>query len=131
MRFHWRLSAAFVAVFLIGAVCGSVLTYSLTAPGRVAGRRVAQAWETALLRQLGREVKFTPEQAASFRPEIEEAVQKARAARRQALAESDLEIDAALARIGDRLGPDQKFRMDQFRARRRARVLNWIGRQAR
>ncbi|MBV9997586.1 MAG: hypothetical protein JO015_00575 [Verrucomicrobia bacterium] len=71
-------------------------------------------------------VNLTPAQVSAFRPEIEEAIRKAKDARRQALIDSDLNIDAALARIAGQLEPEQRLRMEQFRARRRARVLNWI-----
>jgi hypothetical protein len=129
MGFHWKLSAAFVALFVVGALCGSVLTYSFTAPRGAKGWKSAQNWAPGLFRQLESEVKLTPEQVASFRPEIEEAIRKVKNARRQALIESDLEIDAVLARIGNQLEPDQKLRMEQFRAKRRARVLRWIARR--
>jgi hypothetical protein len=128
MGFHWRLTAALATLFVVGGLCGSVLTYSMMDPGRGMGRRSAHNWEARLFAQMQAEVNLTPAQLSAFRPEIEEAIRKVKEARRQALINSDLEIDAALARIGGQLGPDQRLRMEQFRTKRRARVLNWIAR---
>jgi hypothetical protein len=126
MGVHWRLSVALAALFVIGGLCGSVLTYSLMGPGRGMARRSAQDREARLFAQMQAEVNLTPAQLSAFRPEIEEAIQRAKDARRQALIDSDLSIDAALARIAGQLGPEQRLRMEQFRTKRRARVLNWI-----
>ena len=126
MGFHWRLIGLLAALFVVGGLCGSVVTYSITGPGHGRGKRSAQNWEARLLSEMQAEVSLTPAQLSAFRPEIEEAIRKAKEARRQALIDSDLEIDAALARIGGQLGPEQRLRMEQFRTKRRARVLNWI-----
>jgi coproporphyrinogen III oxidase-like Fe-S oxidoreductase len=90
------------------------------------GRRSGQDWEARLSSELRSAVNLTPEQLSAFSPEIKEAMQKAKDARRQALIDSDLNIDAALAHIAGQLGPEQRLRMEQFRAKRRARFLNWV-----
>jgi uncharacterized membrane protein len=126
MGVHWRLSVALAALFVIGGLCGSVLTYSLMGPGRGLARPAAQNWEARLFARMQAEVNLTPAQLSAFRPELEEAIQRAKDARRQALMDSDLNLDAALARIAGQLGPEQRLRMEQFRAKRRARVLNWV-----
>jgi hypothetical protein len=128
MGFHWRLSAAFAALFVVGGLCGSVLTYSLMGPGRGTARWSAHNREAHFFEQMQAEVNLTPAQLSAFRPEIEEAIRRAKDARRQALIDSDLGIDAALAHIAGQLGPEQRLRMEQFRAKRRTRVLNWIAR---
>ncbi|MBV8898780.1 MAG: hypothetical protein JOY92_01545 [Verrucomicrobia bacterium] len=114
------------ALFVIGGLCGSVLTYGLIGPGRHLGRRADQAWEARLLARMQAEVSLTPAQLSAFRPEIEDAIQRTKDARRQALIDGDLNIDAALARIAGQLGPEQRLRMEQFRAKRRAHFLSWV-----
>lgn len=126
MGVYWRLSVTLAALFVIGGLCGSVLTYSLMGPGGGMGRRPGRSWETRLFARMQEEANLTPAQVSAFRPEVEEAIRKAKDARRQGLIDSDLNIDAALAHIASQLGPDQRLRMEQFRAKRRARVLNWI-----
>jgi hypothetical protein len=126
MGVHWRLSVALAALFVIGGLCGSILTYSLMGPARGMARRSAQNREAHLFAQMQAEVNLTPAQLSAFRPEIDDAIRRAKDARRQALIDSDLTIDAALARIAGQLGPEQRLRMEQFRAKRRAHVLNWI-----
>lgn len=126
MGLHWRLSVALAAIFVIGGLCGSVLTYSLMGSGRGMGRRTDQDWEARLLAQMQAEVNLTAAQLSAFRPEIEDAIQRAKDARRQALIDTDLNIDAALARIAGQLGPEQRLRMERFRAKRRAHFLNWV-----
>jgi hypothetical protein len=126
MGFHWRLIAALAALFVVGALCGSVLTYRFIGPGHGMGRRSAQNREARLFAQIQSEVNLTPAQLSGFRPELEEALRKVKEARRQTLIDSDLEIDAALARIAGQLPPEQRLRMEQFRAKRRARVLRWF-----
>jgi hypothetical protein len=126
MGVHWRLSVTLAALFVIGGLCGGILTYSLMGPGRGMHRWSARDREARFFARLQAEVNLTPAQLAAFRPELEEALRKAEDARRQALIDSDLNVDAALARIAGQLGPEQRPRMEQFRARRRAHVLNWI-----
>ena len=131
MGVHWRLSVALAALFVIGGLCGSVITYSVMGPGRGMARRSAQNREARFFARMQAEVNLTPAQLSAFRPEIEEAIRKAKDARRQALIDSDLSIDAALAHIAGQLGPEQRLRMEQFRTKRRAHVLNWIDRHLR
>ncbi|HEY0791425.1 MAG TPA: hypothetical protein VGD78_10220 [Chthoniobacterales bacterium] len=129
MGFRWKLIPAFAALFLIGGLCGSLITYRVAAglrPARVPARTMA----ARLYERLGREVRLTPDQIARYRPQIDQAIQKMKETRRQAVSDSDLELDAALARIGAELPSDGQLRMERFRARRRQGFLNWMARQA-
>ena len=82
-----------------------------------------------LYQRLEREVRLTPDQIAKYRPQIDQAIQKMKETRRQAVIDSDLELDAALAQISADLPSDERVRMERFRERRRQGFLNWVARQ--
>jgi hypothetical protein len=129
MGFRWKLISAFAALFLVGGLCGSLITYRVESARRPA-TVLARTMATKFYERLEREVRLTPDQLAKYRPQIDQAIQKMKETRRHAVIDSDLELDAALAHIGADLPSDERVRMEQFRARRRQGFLNWVARQA-
>ena len=91
-----------------------------------AGKAATAADSGPSFTPLERDVLSALQNLGCSRPAAEEAIRKAKEAHRQALIDSDLNIDEALGRIASQLGPEQRLRMEQFRTKRRARVLNFI-----
>jgi hypothetical protein len=124
MGSRWKLIAAFVSLFLIGGLCGSVITLGVTEGkrGHRGFTRDSSLITNRIVKRLNRVLELTPEQKEAIVPQIVAAVAQMRAVRTNALRQNRDILDAAYAKIEAQLPPAQQKKMQRFRERRRERV---------
>jgi Spy/CpxP family protein refolding chaperone len=123
MGFSWKLTIAFALLFVIGGLCGSVITLALGSHYYFTARaKQPVSWEEGAMRNLTRHLKLTPEQQAKVRVPIHDAVERLSSVRQKDLQEINQEFDQTLAGLAPLLTPDQQRRLDEFRTRRMAHI---------
>ncbi len=120
---RWKISLVLVAIFVAGAISGSVLTI-ITVKRFVDRGRGPEIWTGAMMRLYKEELQLTPEQEAHLRPMMEEAGRELHVTRQHAIMESGFVIRRMNDAIEKELTPEQKVRFDKLRAELRARLHN-------
>ncbi|MBV9273076.1 MAG: hypothetical protein JO333_04220 [Verrucomicrobia bacterium] len=129
MGFSWKLTISFALLFVIGGLCGSVITLAVGSHHYFTARaRPSVSWEEGVMRNLTKHLQLTAEQQEKVRVPIHEATERLGAVRRKTLLEINQEFDGTLAGLAPLLTPDQQRKLDQFRARRMARFRAAIAR---
>jgi hypothetical protein len=124
MGFRWKLIAAFVALFLIGGVCGSILTMSLAPVGR--HPKPPKFFKETMIQHVAKRLSLTPEQTHEFRTQAEKTFDQVDTIRKDAVLKGDRLIDDALGKFGATLNPEQQASMDIIRAERRKRLEHML-----
>jgi Spy/CpxP family protein refolding chaperone len=123
MGFGWKLTISFALLFVIGALCGATITLTLGSLHRFnAKARPAVAWEQTAMKNLTNQLSLTPEQQQKVRGPIHDAIESIRAVRQKTVMETNDAFDQALAGLKPLLTPEQQVKLDEFRARRAARL---------
>ena len=123
MGFGWKLTISFALLFVIGALCGATITLTLGSLHQFTAKAPpAATWEQAVMRNLTNQLHLTPDQQEKVRTPIHEAIERLRAVRQKTVQENNEAFDQALAGLAPLLTPDQQSELDEFRARRMARL---------
>ena len=123
MGFGWKLTISFALLFVIGALCGATITLTLGSRHHFTAKTPpAVNWEKAAMRNLTTQLNLTPEQQEKVRGPIHDAIEKLRAVRQKTLQETNEAFDETLAGLAPLLTPEQQRKLDEFRARRMARL---------
>jgi Spy/CpxP family protein refolding chaperone len=123
MGFGWKLTISFALLFVIGALCGATITLTLNSTHQFTAKAPpVVTWEQAAMRNLTRQLDLTPEQQEKVRVPIHEAIERLRAVRQKTVQENNEAFDQTLAGLAPLLTPDQQQKLDEFRARRTARL---------
>jgi flagellar motility protein MotE (MotC chaperone) len=123
MGFGWKLTISFVLLFVIGALCGATITLTLGSLHQFNARLPEPvSWEQAAMRNLTRHLDLTSDQQEKVRVPIHEAIEKLRAIRQKTVQETNESFDETLAGLAPLLNPDQQKKLEEFRARRMARL---------
>jgi Spy/CpxP family protein refolding chaperone len=123
MGFGWKLTISFALLFVIGALCGATITLTLGSLHRVNAKvPPAVAWEQSAMRNLTNQLSLDPEQQQKVRGPIHDAIESIRAVRQKTVMETNDAFDQALAGLKPLLTPEQQVKLDEFRARRTARL---------
>src|SRR6516165_3061848 len=113
MGSNWKLILVFAVLFLVGAVCGSMMTSLLPFRQHAANpTRNFRAWSDHLMERIERIAKLTPEQSNRVRPQVEAAVRQMQAIQTQAMIQGTDAFDAAIAEIEAGLNADQQKRLE-------------------
>ena len=123
MGFGWKLTLSFALLFVIGGLCGSAITLTLGSLHRFTAKAQPQGgWEESTVRNLTRQLSLTPDQQVKVRGPIHDAIDKIRTTRQKTLQETNEIFDQTLAGLAPLLNEEQKAKLEEFRARRKARV---------
>jgi Spy/CpxP family protein refolding chaperone len=123
MGFGWKLTISFALLFVIGALCGATITLTLGSRHQFNAKAPpAVAWEQSAMKNLTNQLSLTPEQQQKVRGPIHDAIESIRAVRQKTLMETNDAFDQALVGLKPLLTPEQQVKLDEFRARRMARV---------
>ena len=122
MGFGWKLTISFALLFVIGALCGATITLTLGSLHQFSAKAPAVTWEQAAMNNLTRQLSLTPEQQEKVRGPIHDAIENVRAVRQKTLMETSESFDQALAGLKPLLTAEQQRKLDEFRARRIARI---------
>jgi len=123
MGFGWKLTISFALLFVIGALCGAGITLTLGSLHQFTAKAPpAVTWEQAAMRNLTNQLGLTPEEQEKVRVPIHEAIERLRAVRQKTIQETNEAFDETLAGLAPLLTPDQQHKLDEFRARRMARM---------
>ncbi len=72
---HWKIAACLAAIFVAGAVSGSLVT--LRVVKKSLGRNLnSEGWAAATLQAYRKKLKLTPEQIHKIQPEMDQAAQE-------------------------------------------------------
>ena len=74
------------------------------------------------MKNLTNQLSLTPEQQQKVRGPIHDAIESIRAVRQKTVMETNDAFDQALAGLKPLLTPEQQVKLDEFRARRTARL---------
>jgi len=111
-----EFALVFAVLFLSGAVCGSVITFSMDPkPGPPNPTRNFRSWSEKLTKKLEKNGKLTNDQQAKIRPYIEIAVHQMQAIQLQSTIQISEAFDGAIAKIEVELTPEQQKRLEHFR----------------
>ena len=125
MGFGWKLTISFALLFVIGALCGATITLTMGSLHQFTAKASpAVTWEQAAMRNLTSQLGLTQEQQEKVRVPIHEAIERLRAVRQKTLQETNQAFDETLAGLAPLLTPDQQSKLEEFRARRMARIRN-------
>jgi hypothetical protein len=128
MGFGWKLTISFLVLFLIGALCGVVLTLVFGLSQRVNQRtRLPQQWEETAVRNLTKHLKLDPSQQTQARSAIHDVIERIRAIQRDQQINNMILFDKALETLYPMLTPEQKHKLDVFRQRRKESLLRKFG----
>ena len=123
MGFGWKLTISFALLFVIGALCGATITLTLGSLHQFNAKAPQPlAWEQAAMKNLTNQLSLTPEQQEKVRGPIHDVIEGIRAVRQKTVMETNHEFDQALAGLKPLLTPEQQVKLDEFRARRTARL---------
>jgi Spy/CpxP family protein refolding chaperone len=123
MGFGWKLTISFALLFVIGALCGATITLTLGSLHQFTKKAPpALTWEQSAMKNLTNQLHLTPEQQEKVRTPIHEAIERLRAVRQKTVQENNEAFDQTLAGLAPLLTPDQQQKLDEFRARRMARL---------
>jgi Spy/CpxP family protein refolding chaperone len=123
MGFGWKLTISFALLFVIGALCGATITLTLGSRHQFNAKAPpAVAWEQSAMKNLTNQLSLTPEQQEKVRPTIHDAIESIRAIRQKTVMETNDAFNQALAGLKPLLTPEQQVKLDEFRARRTARL---------
>ena len=123
MGFGWKLTISFALLFVIGALCGATITLTLGSLHQFTAKAPpAITWEQAVMRNLKNQLHLTPEQQDQVRVPIHEAIERLRAVRQKTVQENNEAFDQTLASLAPLLTSEQQQKLDEFRARRMARL---------
>jgi hypothetical protein len=123
MGFGWKLTISFALLFVIGALCGATITLTLGSRHLVNAKATpAVSWEQAVMRNLTNQLHLTPEQQEKVRVPIHEAIKRLHAVRIKTIQDNNEAFDQTLAGLAPLLTPDQQQKLDEFRARRMAKL---------
>lgn len=123
MGFGWKLTICFALVFVIGALCGATITLTMGSLYQFNAKAPpAVTWEQVAMKNLTRQLNLTPEQQEKVRGPIHDAIENIRSVRQKTLLETNESFDQALAGLKPLLTPDQQQKLEEFRARRTARL---------
>ena len=126
----WKLVLVFTVLFLVGAISGSLVTYSLSSRQQGANpTRNFRTWSDHLMEKIDRVAKLTPEQRTRIRPQVEAAVRQMQAIQIQGMIQGSDAFDAAISEIEAGLDADQQKRLEKFRQRRRANLQEMIAKR--
>jgi flagellar motility protein MotE (MotC chaperone) len=123
MGFGWKLTISFALLFVIGAFCGATITLTVGSLHQFTAKTPGPVtWEQAAMKNLTRQLDLTPEQQEKVRVPIHDAIEKLRAVRQRTLQETNEAFDETLGELAPLLTQEQQKKLDEFRARRMARV---------
>ena len=123
MGFGWKLTISFALLFIIGALCGATITLTLGSLHQFTAKAPpAVTWEQAVMKNLTNQLHLTQEQQDKVRQPIHEAIEKLRAVRQKTMQENSEAFDQTLAGLAPLLTPEQQQELNDFRARRTARL---------
>ncbi|MFY9985447.1 MAG: hypothetical protein WAK31_11855 [Chthoniobacterales bacterium] len=123
MGFGWKLTLSFALLFVIGALCGATIMLTLTSRHQFNTKvPPTVSWEQAVMRNLTNQLHLTPEQQEKVRAPIHEAIERLRAVRIKTVQENNQAFDQTLAGLAPLLDPDQQQKLEEFRARRMAKL---------
>jgi Spy/CpxP family protein refolding chaperone len=122
MGFGWKLTISFALLFVIGALCGATITLTLGSMHQFTAKAPAITWEQAAMRNITKQLNLTPEQQEKVRVPIHEAIERLKAVRQKTVQENNEAFDQTLAGLAPLLTPEQQQKLDEFRARRMARI---------
>src|SRR6516162_4850470 len=126
----WKLVLVFTVLFLVGAISGSLVTYSLSSRQQGANpTRNFRTWSDHLMEKIDRAAKLTPEQRTRIRPQVEAAVRQMQAIQIQGMIQGSDAFDATISEIEAGLDADQQKRLEKFRQRRRANLKEMIAKR--
>jgi hypothetical protein len=123
MGFGWKLTISFALLFAIGALCGATITLTLGSLHQFTAKAPAPvSWEQAAMKNLTNQLHLTPEEQDKVRVPIHEAIERLRASRQKMVQENNEAFDQTLSQLAPLLTPEQQKKLDEFRARRMARL---------
>jgi Spy/CpxP family protein refolding chaperone len=123
MGFGWKLTISFALLFVIGALCGATITLTLGSLHQFNARLPGPvSWEQAAMRNLTHQLDLTPEEQERVRVPIHEAIEKLRAIRQKTIQETNESFDETLAGLAPLLTPEQQQKLEELRARRKAKL---------
>jgi Spy/CpxP family protein refolding chaperone len=123
MGFGWKLTISFALLFVIGALCGATIALTLGSMHQFTAKAPpVVSWETSAMRNLTRQLNLTAEQQEKVRVPIHEAIERLRAVRQKTVQDNNEAFDQTLAGLAPLLTPEQQQKLDEFRARRTARL---------
>jgi hypothetical protein len=130
MGSNWKLILVFAVLFLTGAVCGSVITFSMERkPGPPNLTRNFHSWSEELTKKLEKNGKLANDQRAKIRPYIETAVRQMQSIQLQSMIQISEAFDGTIAKIEVELTPEQQKRLEYFRAGHRRWLQKQIAKQ--
>jgi Spy/CpxP family protein refolding chaperone len=123
MGFGWKLTISFALLFVIGALCGATIMLTLGSLHQFTAKTpLAATWEQTTMKNLTSQLQLTPEQQDKVRTPIHEVIERLRAVRQKTVQENNEAFDQALAGLAPLLTPEQQQKLNEFRARRTARL---------
>jgi hypothetical protein len=134
MKQSWKISVAFIVVFLAGGAIGSVFTLRLTRPRPQApaptqpenfGTALAQRW----LRE--NQLNLTPDQKKKARPIVSDTAEDLRRLRRENSHSEELIIEHMQDEIAALLNPTQRIAFTDLIAKQRQLIQQYFQDQQR
>jgi sensor domain CHASE-containing protein len=128
MGFGWKLTVSFLLLFLIGALCGVVLTLVVGLTQRIEQRaRIPQQWEDTAVRNLAKHLKLDPSQQIQARTAIHDVIARIKAIQRKQQIDNIMLFDKTLETLYPMLTTEQQHELDVFRDRRKESLLKRFG----
>jgi hypothetical protein len=128
MGFGWKLTVSFLLLFLIGALCGVVLTLVVGLTQRIEQRaHVPQQWEDTAVHNLTKHLKLDPSQQIQARTAIHDVITRIKTIQRKQQIDNVMLFDKALETLYPMLTTEQQHKLDVFRDRRKESLLKRFG----
>ena len=118
MNSSWKVTLAFCAVFVAGALCGGSIAWRYARHGRFDEHRP----RASMMQRLEQNLSLTPEQKARIEPIVLRGQEEIAKARRDGLQAIRTITDRIHNEIAAELTPEQKAKLDEMRQRFRERV---------
>ena len=134
MKQSWKISVAFIVVFLAGGARGSVFTLRLTKPPPAAPAPTQpENFGTALLQRWVRfnQLNLTPEQRQKIRPIVSDTAEDLRRLRRENSHSEELIIEHMQDEIAALLNPTQRNTFNDLIDRQRKAIQQYFQDQQR
>jgi hypothetical protein len=125
---NWKAITGVLIVFVLGAVCGAVVTHVVhrTRMEAFIGGG-PEAREEHLVKRLTRQLDLDSRQLELIRPIVHETHANIRQIRQQSRPQMERLLDESQRRISALLRPDQQEKFDKIIAERRAHPPHWGG----
>jgi Spy/CpxP family protein refolding chaperone len=111
---HWKILLSLVAIFLVGAVTGGLLTLQVV-KHEIRKRTDPQTWATTTLKQFQQRLELSPEQADKLRPIFDQRAEDLKQIRNNTVRDLLLIVQETNEQVDRELTPEQQAKFDQLK----------------